>query len=294
MHDDQSMPIAQRLERGEVLYYPRCPFPLPESAQREFLLSQSLAGRHKNISLDPARGSATGFWKRSNEQAEYLRCVLREFSATATGWLAREIPRYARAWRLDRVTFRPDEEAIRRLRLTARNDLLHVDAFPSRPSQGWRILRLFVNLNAADSRIWVTSSTFAQLLERFGRDVGLPTSRRVRKLKARAKWLARLPYARSLFPGFDRGAYDAFMLRLHHFLKANDEFQQRARRRFWKFAPGSAWLVMTDGVSYAELRGQFALEHSYFIAPDSLALPDEAPAVLLAQKCGVPVGRCAA
>ena len=42
------------------------------------------------------------------------------------------------------MSYRPVEEATRKLRLKARNDLLHVDAFPTRPTNGWRILRCFV------------------------------------------------------------------------------------------------------------------------------------------------------
>ena len=58
-----------------------------------------------------------------------------------------QLPRYSRHWELDRVSYRGLEEATRQLRLTARNDLLHIDAFPTRPSNGWRILRVFLNVN---------------------------------------------------------------------------------------------------------------------------------------------------
>ena len=39
---------------------------------------------------------------------------------------------------------------------------------------GRRILRLFVNINPTDPRIWATSLTFAQVFGRYGRLVGLP------------------------------------------------------------------------------------------------------------------------
>src|SRR5207253_648059 len=71
-----------------------------------------------------------------------------------------------------------------------------------------------------------------------------------------------------------RTPYDRFMLRFHHFLKTNDFYQDRAPRRFWHFQPGTAWLAFTDGLSHAELRGRFALDHSFFIEPGVLALPD--------------------
>jgi hypothetical protein len=120
--------------------------------------------------------------------------------------------------------FRPEEEANRKLRLTARNDLLQVDAFPSRPTGGARILRVFANVNLTEPRAWMTAAPFSELLAR---------------------------------------------LRV--------------------FPPGSAWVVMTDTASHAVLRGRFALEHSYFVALDALALPEESPAALLVRQCGVQV-----
>jgi hypothetical protein len=275
---DQSS-MEERLERGDVVYFPACPFPLPEGDDRRFLLEQQLGGRvHKNIGYDPRSGKASGFLRRDALQAERLRGMLADFSRTTTEWLAQTLPRYSRGWQLDRVSFRPEEEATRRLRLTARNDLLHVDAFPSRPTNGWRILRVFANVNLTEPRIWITSDPFPKLLERYGVEAGLPG-------RTSAAWGRRLlgifrPHRQP------RSDYDDFMLRFHNFLKASDEFQERCRKRFWKFPPGSAWMVITDTASHAALRGRFALEHSYFLAPETLALPGESPAALLAQACG--------
>jgi hypothetical protein len=199
--------------------------------------------------------------------------------------LSAQVPRYAARWRLDRVSYRPAEEATRVLRLKARNDLLHVDAFPSRPTHGWRILRLFANINLADPRVWVTAEPFGRLLERFGGQVGLPTSV-VPTLGERLRHgLLRL--FRPERPA--RTVYDSFMLKFHDFLKANDAFQEHGPKRFWSFSPGSAWLAVTDTCSHAVLRGRYALEHSYFLDPASLALPDESPAALLQRACGLPV-----
>jgi hypothetical protein len=195
--------------------------------------------------------------------------------------LASTLPRYASAWKLDRVSFRPEEEATRRLRLKARNDLLHVDAFPTRPTNGRRILRLFVNVNLSEPRVWATSEPFGKLLDRFGTQVGLPTGQG-------ASWPRQV--LRLLRPGRAQASvYDTFMLRFHDYLKSNDEFQEHGPKRFWTFAPGSAWLVFTDVASHAVLRGRFALEHSYFIAPESLVLPDQSPPALLEQACGISV-----
>lgn len=278
--------MEERLERGELIPFTPCPFALPAGDELAFLLQQRLKNAyHKNISYNPGSDSVAGFLLQSPEQTERLRAVLRDFSTGAATWLARLLPRYARHWQRDRASFRPEEEAIRALRMTARNDLLHLDAFPSRPTRGYRILRLFVNINPTDERVWVTSETFCRLLERFGHEVGLPD-------RHDTGWARRLGQnLLGLFqPGSqERTPYDSFMLRLHHFLKTNSEFQERAPRRFWHFKPGTAWLAFTDTVSHAELRGQFALEHSFFIAPQSLALPDESPLALLERACGQPV-----
>jgi hypothetical protein len=278
--------LEERLERGEVVFFPSCPFSLPVGDDRRFLLEQQLGGRvHKNIGYDPRLARASGFLWRDAIQAERLRSLLADFSGTTTEWLAQTLPRYSRSWKLDRVSFRPEEEATRRLRLTARNDLLHVDAFPSRPTNGWRILRVFANVNLTEPRIWITSDPFAKLLERYGADAGLPG-------RTSTGWSRRLRHGmlRIFRPDRQlRSDYDDFMLRFHNFLKTNDEFQERCRKRFWKFPPSSAWMVITDTASHAALRGRFALEHSYFLAPESLAIPQESPAALLEEACGKPV-----
>ena len=221
---DTSASPEERLERGEVVFYPICPFRLPEGEDRQFLFEQQLRSRvHKNIGYDPHTGKASGFKKQSPEQATRLRDLLAEFARTATQWLANTMPRYAQSWQLDRVSYRPEEEATRRLRLTARNDLLHVDAFPSRPTNGQRILRLFANINLTEPRIWVTSDPFPRLLERFGKEAGLPTPYDASQMRRLGEAVLQI-----FRPGRkQRSVYDQFMLRFHNFLKAHEAFQER-------------------------------------------------------------------
>jgi len=279
--------IEEQLEQCEVVYFPRAPFALPEGDDRRFLLNQKL-GAAKNISFTPDSGRVQGFRRRSGSETERLRELLATFSRQVTGWLAQACPDYARAWRLDQVSYRPVEEATRQLRLKARNDLLHVDAFPSRPTGGQRILRCFANINPSEPRIWVTSESFGPLLARYGREVGLPG-------KGALAWGRRAyqQVLRLFRPRGQRTAYDTFMLRFHDFLKANEEFQERARKRCWAFPPGSAWVVFTDAVTHAALRGRFALEHSYFVRPEVLLWPARAPVALLEQACGISVLKAA-
>ena len=278
---DMTDSLAERLEHGELVTFSPCPFALPADADRAFLFDQKLHSAKKNISFNPATEKVTGFAYQSDEQSDRLIAIMKGFAVAAHTWLAKLLPCYAASWRPDRASFRPEEEATRKLRLTARNDLLHIDAFPSRPSQGCRILRLYVNIHPTDPRVWATSDTFDTLLAQYGSAVGLPNL-------FSEGWATRFGQGLlSIFqPGSsERTIYDRFMLRFHHFLKANDQFQERAPRRFWQFAPGTAWLAFTDSLSHADLRGRFALELSFFVAPTSLALPDLAPAAILDRAC---------
>jgi hypothetical protein len=281
---------AERLERGEVLYYPTAPFALPEGDDLDFLLQQELGSlNHKNISYNPHNGKVNGFVRSSAEQVERLRDIFARFSKAATDWMSELLPHYCRGWQLDRASFRPQEEATRRLRAKARNDLLHVDAFPGRPSRGNRILRVFANINPREPRIWVTSDPFAKLLKRYGEAVGLPGRNRAHLLEKLGQSLLGLfrPHVGR------RSEYDLFMLRFHDYLKLNEEFQEKGPKYLHTFPPGCVWVAMTDTCSHAVLRGRYALEHSYFVSPAVLALPEESPPVLL-QKARADLGRRAA
>ena len=281
---------AERLERGEALFYPTAPFALPQGADLEFLLQQELGTlAHKNISYNPTNGKVNGFVRRDAAQVERLRTIFVRFSTAATEWLASLLPQYSHGWQLDRASFRPQEEATRRLRPTARNDLLHVDAFPGRPSRGNRILRVFANINPREPRIWVTSDPFAKLLRRYGEAAGLPG-------RHGSRWLQQL--GQSVLAVFRpsvgrRSEYDLFMLRFHDYLKSNEEFQERGPKYLHTFPPGCVWVAMTDTCSHSVLRGRYALEHSYFVSPAVLALPEESPPVLLQKASTAPSRRAA-
>jgi 3-deoxy-D-manno-oct-2-ulosonic acid (Kdo) hydroxylase len=283
---------ARRLERGELLVFPDQAVFLPADEDRSFLASQRPAGlSHKNISYDPERERLVGCVRESPGQVERLCRVLADFSRETTRWLKAQFPCYARHLRPDRVSYCPVEEATRRIRLRARNDLLHIDSFSTRPANGRRILRVFVNLNLTEPSVWATSETFPRLLDRFGLRAGLPG----RGLSLTRVWERLRELPRLLQPAQDpRSEYDAFMLRLHNVLKDSEDFQERSPRRLWTFPAGSAWMCMTDAVGHAILRGRHVLDHSYFVAPESLVLPDESPAAHLTRACGFPVLPCAA
>src|SRR5256885_5352149 len=53
------------------------------------------------------------------------------------------------------------------------------------------------------------------------------------------------------------------------------EYQQAAQTERLAFPPASTWLVFTDMVSHAVLSGQYALEQTFIVPRESLALRSE-------------------
>ncbi|MGC1912794.1 MAG: Kdo hydroxylase family protein, partial [Candidatus Acidiferrales bacterium] len=190
---------------------------------------------------------------------------------------------YASRWVVDFASFRPLEEQDRNLPLHKRNDLLHVDAFPSRPTRGGRILRVFTNLNPAKPRVWNTTEGFAGLAHRYAETAGLREIAEDDGLLARTvqNWGAKLG-----FRGMGRTPYDMFMLRFHDYLKENTAFQADCEKIRLEFPPLTTWIVFTDGVAHAALSGQYALEQTMLIPPGALVAPQVAPYRILESIAG--------
>jgi hypothetical protein len=281
----RELDYCRALEQGRILLFARPPLELPE-AQRAFLLAQrqTRAGYHKNIAYRPAEDRVSGFARGTREDAERLRDVLRLYSRRAVEFAAGLLPRYARSWRLDLASFRPEEEEGRALSQRSRNDLLHVDAFPTRPTRGDRILRLFTNVNPAEPRVWLSGGTFEEIAPRFASRSLVDRARRggLGDLLRRCARGAGLNVA-------VRSPYDRFMLAFHHYLKESAAFQDAAVKSRVEFPPGATWMVFTDMVSHAVLKGRYALEQTFLVARDSLVLPDKAPIAILERMARAPM-----
>ena len=98
---------------------------------------------------------------------------MRRYSEAAIRFVGDLLPRYKDAWRIDYASFRPLEEEGRDLPWKKRNDLLHTDAFPTRPTNGDLILRFFTNINPSKARVWLTSDPFEKLAADRAADAGL-------------------------------------------------------------------------------------------------------------------------
>src|ERR1700738_1119893 len=158
------------LEAGGVLYFPETPLPIPPG-DLEILLGQQQTGSklHKNIAYKPKNDELTGVDAKSSpaETVRQVHEVMRRYSASVEGFLAQFLAPYRQRWVLDYASYRPLEEKGRDLSVRRRNDLLHTDAFPTRPTRGWRILRFFHNIHPTRTRDWVVGEAFSKVVGGF-------------------------------------------------------------------------------------------------------------------------------
>jgi 3-deoxy-D-manno-oct-2-ulosonic acid (Kdo) hydroxylase len=289
--DSSARDACSRLEHGEILLFAATPFELPQD-DREFLLAQKQAESrfHKNISYRPKTDEIRGVERKGADDAGHrqLQEVMRRYSAEVTRFTKQLLAPYAEKLALDFASFRPLEEEGRNLPLKKRNDLLHVDAFPTRPTHGGRILRVFTNINREESRRWLTGEPFAKIAPRLADKAGLPEFAYSAN-SVTGKWRRRgIKAMRAVgAPIPDRSGYDRFMLHFHDWLKENDRYQAEERAKpVQEFPPGCTWLVYTDGVPHAALSGRFALEHTFIVPREALVEPEVAPISILEKISG--------
>jgi hypothetical protein len=161
--------------------------------------------------------------------------------------------------------------------LSARKDdrRLHADAFPSRPTGGERILRVFNNINPdGQARVWRVGEPFEDYARRWLNLIRRPWP-------GEAWWLQRLGVTRGA-----RTAYDALMLGLHDRAKLDDGYQREGPSREVAFAAGSSWMVFTDGVVHAAISGCFALEQTFYLPVRGMENPEASPLRILERLTG--------
>jgi hypothetical protein len=280
---------CQLLEDGRVLCFDRLPFLLVKE-DRDFFLSQRQSGSrlHKNVSYRPGQDVLRGAAGGPQETAR-LHEIMRKYSEEVARFVKRLLAPYAADLALDYASFRPEEEQGRNLPVHKRNDLLHVDSFPTRPMNGHRILRCFTNINPSAPRVWNTTDGFSALAGQYAAEAGLAGI--AAKGSPRSHPLVRSVKKAFGFKAVDHSAYDLFMLRFHDYLKENSAFQQNCPKIRLEFQPGWTWICYTDSVPHAVLSGQYALEQTFIIPLTAMVTPDKAPVRVLEKLAGKPLTR---
>ncbi|HEY6302909.1 MAG TPA: Kdo hydroxylase family protein [Terriglobales bacterium] len=263
---------ADSLESGKLLHAPGLDFELSEG-ERRFLSPDCLDGKSKNVSFRPESGVMKGTRCQGSER-DALLGMLRRYYTQASDLLRALCPAYGNDLRPGFTSFRPAEIAGRTASWRQDDTRLHVDAFPSRPMQGLRILRVFTNVHPQAPRIWRVGENFEQVAAKF-----LPGIKALRQGEASLLYWLRITKGR-------RTEYDHYMLGIHDRMKADESYQSRVAQTELAMAPGSTWACYTDSVSHAAMSGQFAFEQTFYLPVSTMRHPERSPLRVLERLVG--------
>ena len=237
----------ESLERGKILRLSRLGFEVrPE--ERRFLAGEWMDGSSKNIYLRGAERRLRGA-RGSPDDLAGLRGLLERFAQHAQQLVCALFPAYRAALQAGNTSFRPRETAGRPASWRQDDTRLHTDAFPSNPTGGARILRVFTNVDPGSSpRVWQVGEPFPDMAAKF-----LPRARR--QLPGEAWLLSTLKLTKRR-----RTERDHLMRELHDQVKLDLAYQRQAPKERIEFLPGATWIVFSDQVLHSVLSGRLALE----------------------------------
>jgi len=258
------------LEGGGVVLLPRLAFELSDD-ERRFLSPAWSNDRAKNISLE---GNALKGARGDPESLAALVQMVARFAEGAGELGTALFPRYAPFVKRARTSYRPQPAVGRTLSWRKDDSRLHIDAFPSRPNHGERILRVFSNVNPVEDRVWRVGEEFAAMARRF-----LPQIRR--QLPGTPALLALLHVTKGI-----RSEYDHLMLGMHDRAKADLGYQRDCPQQTVRFPPGATWLCFSDQVMHAAVSGQYMLEQTINLPVTALYDPESSPLAILQRLCG--------
>lgn len=263
--------MQELLESGKVLLFSHQPFSL---LSEEFsLLTPALTdSSSKNISYNgrEIRGATA-------KQPE-LTALLKRFSEYANTLIRDLFPSYLPSLQQGRTSLRCVEIEGRVSSYRKDDTRLHVDAFPSSPNQGRRILRVFSNINPHGvDRVWRIGESFESVAKTFLPKIPQP-------IRGSAWLLKQLRVTKSL-----RTPYDHYMLHIHDRMKEDMDYQKNVSQTEMRFSPGSTWIVQTDQVSHAAMSGQHMLEQTFYLPVSAMRNPEKSPLKILEKLLGCPL-----
>lgn len=260
------------LEAGKVLYLPKLAF-TPSADEQRFFSPAIRDPKSRNISLD-AQGRLKGAVGDDATQAA-LASMIGRFRAQAQSLIHSIVPRYTDALRLAPTSYRPMQVATRSQSWRADDRRMHVDAFPSRPNYGERILRVFTNVNpSGEPRVWRIGEPFETVAKHF-----LP------RAKPYSAWQAKVLNALHITKSL-RSEYDHLMLQLHDGMKSDLDYQRDAPQITMPFPAGCVWICFSDQASHAVMSGQYMMEQTFHLPAAQQYDPEASPLAILTRLTG--------
>jgi len=261
------------LEAGRILYLPRLGFALMPHEHR-FLSAEWSDGDSKNINLRGGARALRGA-RGGKDDLALLQAMMERFSSHCRTLIGALLPHYAPHLTLGSTSYRPCEVAGRKSSFRKDDARLHTDAFPSNPTGGARVLRVFTNINPdGKPRAWRVGEPFADMAARF-----LPRARRAWPGEARVLRALRVTKR-------SRSEYDHLMLQLHDRVKADVDYQRRAPQEQIDFPVATTWIMFSDQVLHAAMSGQFAMEETLMLPVNRMRAPESSPLRVLERMTG--------
>ncbi|MVW64385.1 3-deoxy-D-manno-oct-2-ulosonic acid (Kdo) hydroxylase [Massilia sp. NEAU-DD11] len=263
------------LEAGKVLYFPNFAQHgfAPQKEELALFREDIRDPKIRNISLSTS-GDLKGVVGDDATKA-LMAGMIGRFRAEAEGLLANLVPRYGEHLRRGATSFRPSVVQNRVQSWRADDRRMHVDAFPSRPNYGERLLRVFTNVNLeGEPRVWRVGEPFEDVARRF-----LP------KVKPYSAWQAKVLNALHVTKSL-RSEYDHIMLQLHDAMKSDLDYQKNAPQVTFNFPPGCAWVCFSDQTSHAVMAGQYMMEHTLQLSPMHQYDKEASPLAILTRMQG--------
>ncbi|WP_028605675.1 Kdo hydroxylase family protein [Ottowia thiooxydans] len=266
---------TRAVEAGKVLYFPKLGFQL-QPQEQALLREELLKAGTRNVSLG-ADGLLKGAAGNEQEQQALAEMVGR-FRQQALQLVDDLLPEYKGLLRLAPTSFRPKQVENRAQSVRADDRRMHVDAFPSRPNYGERILRVFTNLNPQGApRVWRLGDDFEAVARQF-----MPRAKPYRLWQA--KVLKALHVTKSL-----RSEYDHLMLQMHDLMKFDETYQKSGTQTTMPFPPGSVWVCFSDQATHAVMSGQYMMEQTLYLPPGHEVDPASSPLAILTRLAGRPL-----
>ncbi len=278
---DGPRPDLQRvIEHGGVVVCERLAFPVSEAERTLFDRAIGDAKR-KSIYLRTGRSHVAGTSAEGAELAT-LTAMIERYADACHTLVGALFPAYDPRRHATGTSFRPraigDLGSGRAMSWRKDDTRLHVDAFPSNPTQGDRILRVFNNAHPGTlPRSWRVGEPFEAMASRYlAKTRGLPPA---------GAWLMhRLGITKR-----PRSAYDHAMLQLHDLAKADLDYQRTSPQQAVDFAPGTTWICFSDQVMHAAMSGRFMFEQTYRLPLSAIAEPEASPLRVLERLAGRPL-----
>ena len=262
--DGPTHDVEAVLESGQVLSFPQLPFVLT-TAEQAFLDPRWADGKAKNISLRWPSGEMRGAIGAAADLVA-LRAMIVRYAEASEALALRLFPHYRGQLRRGNTSFRPVDVAGRATSWRKDDTRLHIDAFPSNPMHGTRLLRVFCNVNPhGQPRMWRVGEPFEAHARRYLPSIARPWPG--------SAWLL----AATGITKRRRTEYDHVMLQLHDRAKADLAFQREGPQARVDFAPGTTWVVFSDQVLHAAMGGQHMMEQTFYLDVAHQQRPEVSP-----------------